>query len=134
MTPNIIIWHLRGKKEIVEIVCELAKSGRIYTFVISRTEVFMGMHLKQEVATKEFFSSLGTCIINESIADLAGKYIRKYRNNSITLEIPDTLIAATATLNNLILVTLNTNHYSMEDLRLYFGRESSFLPLISQKN
>lgn len=119
LDTNILIWHLRGKDEIVKLVEQLAEKSRLHISVISRTEVLMGMLPKEEKVTKEFLSSLATCPVDKEVADLAGEYIRLFRKEGVTVEIPDALIGATAAVNGLTLVTLNLKDYPMKDVKKY---------------
>ncbi len=119
LDTDILIWYLRGKGDIVGLVQRLAENSQLHISAISRTEVLIGMLPKEEKQTKEFLSSLVTCPVDKEVADLAGEYIRLFRKEGVTVEIPDALIAATAVINDLILVTLNIKHYPMEDVKVY---------------
>jgi predicted nucleic acid-binding protein len=57
--------------------------------------------------------------LTREVANLAGKYIRDYRNLGITLNFIDTLIAATCIVNCLVLITFNLKHYKISDLKLF---------------
>jgi predicted nucleic acid-binding protein len=116
---DILIWHLRGRADIVKVVEQLAEKNRLYISAISRTEVVMGMLPKEEMITMEFLSSLATCPVDKEVADKAGEYIRIFRKKGVFIEIPDALIAATAVTNNLVLVTLNLKDYPMEDVKKF---------------
>jgi predicted nucleic acid-binding protein len=119
LDTDILIWHLRGRADIVKVVEQFAGKDRLYISAISRTEVVMGMLPKEEMITMEFLSSLSTCSVNKEVADKAGEYIRIFRKKGVIIEIPDALVSATAATNNLVLVTLNLKDYPMEDVKKF---------------
>ena len=114
-----LILHLRGRKKAVRLMRGLGKSGRMAISVITRLEVRAGMHPDEKYATQKLLSRFVTYAVNRDIADKAGDYIREYRARGFTLSVPDAVIAATAVLHKLTLVTLNPKHFPMPELRLY---------------
>ncbi|MCZ7562541.1 MAG: type II toxin-antitoxin system VapC family toxin [Burkholderiales bacterium] len=81
--------------------------------VVTVAELFAGVREGRERAlletTLKAFSRLG---IDEQAAILGGLYARDY-GKSHGVELPDALIAATASLHGCRLVTLNKKHYPM---------------------
>lgn len=116
---DIIIWVLRGKKEVIELVEELRKFGVPACSPISIVEVQIGVKKGEEQKTSQFLNSLEVYPIDREIGNVAGEYLREYKKKGITLEIPDAIIGATCTLNDLILVTYNKKHYPFKELRFY---------------
>ena len=57
--------------------------------------------------------------VTKEIAEHAGKWRQEYKSKGVSLGTPDTVIAATAYLNNYPLLTNNTKHYPMPELTLY---------------
>jgi len=109
---DVIIWYLRGKPEIVEKLSILFDSSHLFIFVITITEIFAGAKKSEYKIIDELFSSIGIVEISIEIAKLGGLFINKYRKN-YKVEIADSLIAASAKLNNLLFWTLNKKHYPM---------------------
>lgn len=60
---------------------------------------------------------LASVDVGATIADRAGEYLRKF-GKSHTLNIGDSLIAATAREMGLRLVTRNIKHYPMQDIEI----------------
>jgi len=124
LDTDVVIWHLRNKSEIVALVADLSRSGRLGISALTRLEVSLGVKEKERNSTQEFLVALKVYDVNSEIADMAGEFVRRYRAEGITLDIVDAVIAATAVVNDLTLVTLNAKHYPMPEVRLYFARTS----------
>ena len=113
-----LIRHLRHREDATQLLSQLARIGKLYISAISRTEIVRGMRDDQRAITYELFDSVRTLPIDAAIADLAGTFLRHYRKEGVTLNIPDTLFAATAVIRSLTLVTYNRKDYPMPELRL----------------
>ena len=116
---DIIIWYLRGRKDVIALLEELQKSGVPACSPISIVEIQLGVIKGEEEKTSKFLNSLEVYPMGREIANLAGEYIRKQKKKGITLEIPDAIVGATCILNNLTLVTLNKKHYPFEGIKFY---------------
>lgn len=119
LDTNILILHLRGRKDVSTLLTKWSKTGTLFISVVTRTEILAGMHLHQTKRTMALLNSLMTINVDEAIADQAGRLIYQYARKNIQLSVPDTLIAATALQHNLILATTNTKHFPMPTLRLH---------------
>ena len=113
-----LVRHLRNRQDTTELLSDLTKTGRLYISVVSRMEIVQGMREGQRRVTYELFDSLRTLPIDEAIADLAGAYLGHYRRMGMTLQIPGALIAATAIVRSLVLVTYDRRGFPMPELRL----------------
>jgi predicted nucleic acid-binding protein len=113
-----LVRHLRNRKDATQLLSDLTRTGSLYISVVSRMEIVQGMREDQRRITYELFDSLQSLPIDEAIADLAGTYLGQYRRQGITLQIPDTLIAATAIVRSLMLVTYDRRGFPMPELRL----------------
>lgn len=116
---DVIIWFLRGRKDTVELLEKLEKSGVPACSPISIVEVQLGIKKEEEAKTSIFLNFLEVYPIEREIGNKAGEYLRKYKEKRITLEIPDTIIGATCILHDLILVTYNPKHYPFKNLQIY---------------
>lgn len=116
---DIIIWCLRGRKDIEKLLQELQESGVPACSPISIVEVQLGVIKGEEEKTSKFLNSLKVYPMGRTIANLAGKYIREHKKKGTTLEIPDAILAATCFLHNLTLVTYNVKHYPFQGLKIY---------------
>ncbi|MEO6191661.1 MAG: type II toxin-antitoxin system VapC family toxin [Thermoanaerobaculia bacterium] len=118
LDSDVVIWHLRGRAAVVELVLALAKRGRIGLSAITRAEVLLGMRESERALTLPFLDSCETLPVMAATADRAGEICRGFRGRGITLALPDALIGATALLTSTPLYTCNPRHYPMPDLDL----------------
>ena len=122
LDSDVVIWHLRNRRDIVSLVARLSQMGRLAVSALTRLEVGIGMKEDERAATQDFLDSMMTLDVTPEIADLAGEFIRRYRSRGVTLDLVDAVIAATAAVQDWALVTLNAKHYPMPEVRLYFER------------
>jgi predicted nucleic acid-binding protein len=117
---DIIIWHLRGRKEITEMLKDLQRSGLPACSAISVLEVQLGVKTKdEEEKTDRFLESLKVFDVNMDIAKIAAQLIRVHKTKGVTMDIPDAIIASTCILHDLILVTYNRKHYPISELKFH---------------
>lgn len=116
---DVLIWFLRGQKQVVELMDVLKKLGAAACSSISVVEIQSGVKKGEEIKTNQLLDSLVTYPINKEIAYLAGDLIREYKNKGWRVSIPDALIGATCLAHNFILVTLNKRHYPFKEMKIY---------------
>ncbi len=120
LDSDIIIWHLRGRKEITEMLKDLQRSGLPACSAISVLEVQLGVKTKdEEGTTNRFLESLKVFDLNTEIAKIAAGLIREDRIKGVTMDIPDAIIASTCIMYDLILVTYNRKHYPISELKFH---------------
>jgi predicted nucleic acid-binding protein len=120
LDSDIIIWHLRGRKEITEMLKDLQRSGLPACSAISVLEVQLGIKTKEEEGkTSSFLESLKVFDVSMDIAKIAARLIREYKAKGVTIDIPDSIIASTCILHDLILVTYNRRHYPIPELKFH---------------
>lgn len=120
LDSDIIIWHLRGRREITEMLKDLQRSGLPGCSAISVLEVQLGVKTKDEEGkTNRFLESLKVIDVNMDIARIAAQLIRQYKAKGVTMDLPDAIIASTCILHDLILVTYNRKHYPISELKFH---------------
>ena len=119
LDSDVIIWHLRGRKEITEMLRDLQRSGLPACSALSVLEVQLGVKKGEEEKTDRFLKSLKIFDVNMEIANHAAKLIREYRIKGVTMDLPDAIIASTCILHDLILVTNNTKHYPISEIKFH---------------
>lgn len=111
---DAIIWFLRGRNKETNLIETLAKSSNLYCSVVSIAEIRAGLRKQPEKILRELRDIFPAVDITFDIAEKAGQYKQKYR-----LDIADMLIAATASISGLTLITHNKKHFPMPDVNLY---------------
>ena len=120
LDTSIIIDVLNGKRERGKLLQDLLTQGDLLACCpVNISEIYAGMRPKEEAATESFLQSLDFYKITWDVAKLAGLLKRDYSKKGQTLSLPDTTIAAVALEYNLTLITDNTRHYPMPELKLY---------------
>ncbi len=112
MDTDVLIWYMRGNKKAYKIIED--QQG-FFTSVVTYIELVQGMRNKNElIELRRAFREWNTKIlyINEEISSKAMFYIeRHYLSHS--LQLADALIASTALVNGLPILTGNDKHYRM---------------------
>lgn len=108
---DVLIGHLRRKRSIEDYVEELEAGDRLCCSVISLAEIYAGMRPEEENPTRKLMESLFHFPVTREIAEKAGEIKRELKSKGHNIYLDDCLIAATAVLQDAILVTLNQKHY-----------------------
>jgi hypothetical protein len=120
---DVLIDVLRGRDE--KIVSEWAAliDGNEPVFVspVSVAEIWASVRQNEPETVAALFGALPIVPIGSEIAEKAGQYLRQYRA-SHGIELGDALIAATASLHELVLWTRNRKHFPMRELRFVTTR------------
>ncbi|MBN1945126.1 MAG: type II toxin-antitoxin system VapC family toxin [Bradymonadales bacterium] len=111
LDSDVVIWHLRGQKGVVDHVQRLAGECRLGISAITRTEVIAGLREREREVTLAFLDACEVLSVDRQVADLAGDSIRRQRRQGVTLHVPDALIGATAVHLGIPLHTCNASHY-----------------------
>ncbi|OGC49982.1 hypothetical protein A2716_02930 [candidate division WWE3 bacterium RIFCSPHIGHO2_01_FULL_40_23] len=118
LDTDILIWVLRGKKDIVDWVSRLKEEGPLYICVISMAEIYKNIFPSEIGFTEEFLKEHIHIPINEKIAKQAGFIWQQYSKGLSSLSLIDCLIASACLQNGLTLVTFNVKHFPMEGLKV----------------
>ncbi len=113
LDTNFIIGLLRGVGLYFDYLDGLVEEMVPAISAATRSEVFAGCHPHEERTTKYLLDRFETIAVDASIADLAGRYIYRFRRRGVTLHLEDALIGATAVTEGRILVTRNVAHFPM---------------------
>ena len=116
LDSDVLIWLLRGRSETLQRLERL--EGPFGVSVISRAEIWAGAREHEHRQIEELFLGLTAYGVDPAVADRAGTFLQQYRQRHRPLELADALIAATAVVNGLTLVTYNVSHFPMPELRL----------------
>lgn len=108
-----VILHLRGHQRTVRIVRGLSMNNRLAISVVTRLEIRARMLPTERFATQKLLSRFAYYDIDRTIADRAGDLLNTLRQRNITVAVPDAMIAATALVHGLTLVTFNVAHFAV---------------------
>lgn len=117
---DILVDFFHDQEYAQKLLPKLSSEGIIAISILTIAELLSGFTPKQS----QFFLPklyLMSEVINLSleIAELAGKWRFEYGRKGKILSVVDTLIAATAKINNLQLVTKNKKDYPMAGVEIY---------------
>ncbi|HUD44822.1 MAG TPA: type II toxin-antitoxin system VapC family toxin [Patescibacteria group bacterium] len=116
LDTDVLIWVLRGKREIIDKVLSLKEEAPLSISVISIAEIYKNIFPAELVVTEDYLQQHIIFDVEAKVAKIAGLYWQQYTKKLKNLSLTDCLIAATANVNNLTLVSLNTKHFPMKDI------------------
>ena len=110
---SILIEHLRKQNKQKSILYTIANRYNLYLPTVAEFELYIGATDPQK--RREVQEVLAWCIVlplTSDIAQTAATVYQQLRAKNQLIEIRDILIAATALVHNLPLMTLNTGHFN----------------------
>lgn len=120
LDSTVIIDAINNRNRRSQLLEELIAEGILLACCpINITEVFMGMRPNEAAKTEAFLASLEFYPVTWEVAKYAGKLYREWRQNGVTLALPDLTIAAVAITNGLRLATDNLKDFPMPELRFH---------------
>jgi predicted nucleic acid-binding protein len=122
-----LILHLRKQPGYLDLMDNLAGEGELYVSAISRFETVRGMRDREKKATFALLDSLKTVDVTREIVDQAGELVRSWKTHGKTFDDADALIAASAILHDLTLITTNPKHFPMPELTVLRADEQGNL-------
>ena len=115
---DIAIDHFHGHQAAQDYFAETLAAGEVLAVsVITLTELMAGMRPGEEARTEKLLNLFVLLEVDEAVGRKAGEYLHEYAR-SHHLELGDALIAASAALSGAELITRNTKHYPMTDIRV----------------
>lgn len=119
LDTDIIVWISRDRKDVLEAVQKTAKTDFVGVTTISIAEIYAGIRPTEVSLVENFFDQQEVLPITREIATQGGYYWQAYVKKFQKLSLADCLVAATAKLNNAVILTLNTRHYPMPDIKIF---------------
>lgn len=111
LDTNILIFALRRNTAALDLLERLRQRDDATISVATRAEILAGMRPHEETITMALLNSLRNLVVSDEVADLAGRLIYRLARTGIQLSFPDALIAATAIIQNLAIITTNAVHF-----------------------
>ena len=118
LDTDVLIWVLRGKREIIERVSQLKDESPLAISVISIAEIFKNIFPSELTFVEDYLNQHIIFDVDQKIAKIAGLYWQQYSKKLKNLSLTDCLIAGTVNINNLTLVSLNTKHFPMREIKI----------------
>ena len=115
---DILIWVLRGNKKYEDLLQNLKDKDSLSISTITIAEIYKNIFPSEIVKTESVLDELQTWDVIPPVAKQAGFYWQEYAKRIKNLSLMDCLIAATATVNNLTLISLNIKHFPMKDIQI----------------
>ncbi len=120
LDTDTVSYFFRNQPNVVSKLDEyLREFGFIHISVVTYYEVLNGLYYKdaqKQLARFEQFINLNEVIpFNQNIAQKAAKIYSILRQNGQIIGHNDVLIAATAIVNDIVLITNNVNHFGRID-------------------
>src|SRR3989344_6653920 len=115
---DILIWVLRGNEKYEEFLQSLKDKNAFSISTVTIAEIYKNIYPSELLKTESVLEEFLTWDVTKSIAKQAGLYWQQYVKQLKNLSLTDCLIAATANLNNLTLISLNIKHFPMNDIKI----------------
>ncbi len=111
LDTGLLIRHLRGHKQTVQLLRALGKTNRLCISTVTRLEVRAGAHLNEQDITQKLLSRFVNLELDTVVADKAGELIAQCKQRNQPILVPDAIIAATALVHDITLVTFNAKDF-----------------------
>jgi len=118
LDTDILIWILRSKTEIIEKISALKEKSPLYISVISIAEIYKNIYPSELSNTELLLGQHIVFNVDQQVAKIAGLYWQEYIKKVKLLSLSDCLIAATANIHDVTLITLNVKHFPMRDIKV----------------
>jgi len=120
LDTSVMVDVLNRKRGRSALLASLNASGdTLACSVVSITEVYAGIRPREIEATELFLGGLALYAVDADLARYAGLLRNEWAKKGRTLALADVLIAATALLHGLSLMTDNRQDFPMPQLAFY---------------
>ena len=110
---NVLIDVLRGDPDARDCVASELRHAELYGSVVTRAEILAGMLPGEETQIGAQLMLIRWLNVDETVADRAAEFSRRHRKKHPGIDLADYLIAATADLAGLRVLTRNVKHFPM---------------------
>ena len=125
LDTSVVIDALNRKRGRWQLLRALVESGEtLACSAMTVMEIYAGLRPQESVTTQAFLDGLEHYIVDRELGRYAGLLKNEWARQGRTLSAPDVVIAATALLHKLVLMTDNRKDFPMPQLALYHLPES----------
>ncbi len=110
---SVLVDVLRGWPAAADLLMKRRTAGALHSSLIVKAEVLAGMRPLEEQSTARLLASLDWHGVDSRIAEEAGRLGRQWLPSHSGIDVADLLIAATATVLDLEVLTRNVRHFPM---------------------
>ena len=119
LDTTCLIDHLRNVEHVTARLEQIGKERHeAATTTLNVAELYSGLLPSEEARTETLISALTILPVDISAARRAGKWRYAYRRQGTTLALVDMLVAAIAFEHGATLLTANTRHFPMAELKV----------------
>lgn len=115
---DIVIWVLRGNPVYENILQQLKDKAPLSISSVTVAEVYKNIFDREFTKTEQVIREFIIWDVTANIAKQGGLYWRQFAKKFKNISIVDCIIAATASEEELTVLTLNTRHFPMKDIKV----------------
>lgn len=120
LDTDVLVDFFHNQKYAKDLLSKFLLKGNLYISILSVAELRTGFTSEQaKLLLPKLYKTVSIVNLSLKIAEMAGKFRFEYRSQGISLPTVDTLIAATAIVEDYQLVTRNKKDFLMKELKLY---------------
>jgi len=117
---DVLIDFFKHREPATGLIAKLNEDAALALSTLTITELRSGWTSKEaDFFLPRLYALCAVVPVTKEIAEQAGNWRQEYKRKGLSLGTPDTVIAATAYVNNYPLLTNNAKHYPMPELTLY---------------
>lgn len=120
LDTSVVIDAINRKRGRWQLLKALVESGEtLACSAITVMEIYAGLRPHESVTTQAFLDGLEHYTVDRDLGRYAGLLKNEWAKQGRTLSAPDVVIAATALVHKLVLMTDNRKDFPMPQLALY---------------
>jgi predicted nucleic acid-binding protein len=120
LDTNILIEAFLGAEPSASLTKKMIEEGSLAISAITVAEILSKASKAEEEKLSLLIDHFGTLPVNTTVAEIAGSYRKEFARKKTKIFLLDCLIAATAKLYNLKLITKNVKDYPMKDIEVIY--------------
>jgi predicted nucleic acid-binding protein len=120
LDTSVIIDALNRKRDRWQLLEALVESGEtLACSAMTVMEIYAGLRPHESISTQAFLDGLEHYTVDRELGRYAGLLKNEWAKQGRTLSAPDVIVAATALIHKLVLMTDNRKDFPMPQLAMY---------------